>query len=476
MVASCVTVLLFAVRSNSIWMDEAQTYSVVSHGWDNMLRSIFLRRNAISGMPLYFLLEFGWCKIFGYGEFALRSMNYIFAALTLAGSYKILHRNGLSKWMMPLFALHPVFLYYMNEARPYAALYTCGLWCFYFLSKTDDGWTRRELMTFILVFWFGCALHMMFVFLGIAYLFRVIWEWRNGKFIFRDHLLSWLCLLPLFLPLAVHYFNVVIHAPEVHSHHPQAVASILQIGYYFLGLGGLGWSRNDLRNLQLDLKPQLCLSLLATLFTYGIVVFYFLRYKLFRNRKQFLPLLGSSCALGCFILVNIVLRTRFWERHAIFLLPGLLMFLAGICTELCSQQSRLSKLAAGCLLAFILLSGLNIISLYYYQKDDHKGALEVARSYHPDHIFFQGDIPTFAYYGLKGELVAEIHTQGTTIEHNINISNIHPGLLSELLTNTQGKTILLLSEKPDFDQHRLYNQFSSNGIRRNSFVIVSAPL
>ena len=456
-------------------MDEAQTYSVVSHGWDNMLRSIFLRRDAISGSPLYFLLEFGWCKIFGYGEFALRSMNYIFAALTLAGSYKILHRNGLSKWMMPLFALHPVFLYYMNEARPYAALYTCGLWCFYFLSKTDDGWTRRELMAFSLIFWLGCALHMMFVFLGIAYLFRVIWEWRNGKFIFRDHLLSWLCLLPLFLPLAVHYFNVVIHAPEVHSHHPQAVASILQIGYYFLGLGGLGWSRNDLRGMQLYITPRIIFELAGALTTFVLTLFFAFRLKLFKNKKFLSPFIASGSTLGVFILANVLLQTRFWERHAIFIIPGLLMALSSICTELLqSKQNILSQITAALFIGFMTLSGVNIISLYYYQKDDYKGAVELARSFQPDHIFFQGDTGTFGYYQLKGALAEDIYAQEGKIEHNLNISNASAPLLEELLARTSGKTVLLLSEKADFDQGGLYRQFP-NGTQRNSFMVINIP-
>ena len=139
----CLLGLLLSVRTDSIWLDEAVTYDIAgkgNHFWEVVQKlktqaESFGRSNAAVGTPGYFLLEYLWCQLFGFSEYAMRSSNFIFAGLFLLGACRIIRFAGLPFWSLLVFTLNPVFLYYMNEARPYAAVIALGLWCFYCLWK-----------------------------------------------------------------------------------------------------------------------------------------------------------------------------------------------------------------------------------------------------------------------------------------------------------------------------------------------------
>lgn len=136
---------MLSVRTSSLWIDEGQTYDVVRGSLAHMLDAVFKRGDAVIGMPLYFVAEFLWCKMVGFGEYALRSMNLVFAAIALLGGRRLVRDMGLPSWTLLLLLLHPVLLYYMNEARPYVALCACGMWCFVFLAEYFRDWRRRSL-------------------------------------------------------------------------------------------------------------------------------------------------------------------------------------------------------------------------------------------------------------------------------------------------------------------------------------------
>ena len=195
----CLLLLLFSVTGDSIWMDEGQTYDVVKGSFGDLCRALTQSGDAISGMPLYFLAEFFWCRLFGYGEFALRSVTYVFALVALLGALRLIAAAKLPRWSLLLFAANPMLLYYMNEARPYAAVYACGLWALLFLVECGIAPGKRPLAGFFFCWLLGCALHMMFVFAGFAYLAFAWCLHRSGKWVAKDHLAVWLAFAPFFV-------------------------------------------------------------------------------------------------------------------------------------------------------------------------------------------------------------------------------------------------------------------------------------
>ncbi len=470
-----ILILVLSVKTNGIWIDEGQTYAVIKDSWKGFLDSVLFRGDAVSGMPLYFLFEFLWCQLVGFSEFAMRSINLFLIPPLLIGADKLLRSKGLPNWMVVFFAVNPVLLYYMNEARPYVALFVCGLWCFLFLFRGgENGMSRRDTILFFFCFWTGCALHMMFVFMAVVYLGTLAWMKYGGVLRIRDHLRIWAWWIPAFLLLAWHYLRFMMNAPEVHAENPLAVLSILQIIYFFSGLSGLGWSRNALRCMNFEMTWRIVAGISLFILSVVAVAFCCIRRKIILKAEILQPAVCIAGSLILFVASNIVLRTRFWERHIIYLLPGCILILVMMCRELWTlSRAPAAKTASCCFLALSFISGINIVAMDYYQKDDYRGAVELTRSFNADHILFQGDAITFRYYGLEGSWAeTEAKEENEPLEGNVNISQATPEMMGVLARRISGRSVLILNEKDEFDKGGFYKRFSGKkNLRTESFSI-----
>lgn len=473
--AASILLLILSVKDNGIWIDEAQTFIIIKTSPRMFLNCVLFRGDAVSGMPLFFLLEFFWCRLFGFSEFAMRSINLLVIPLLMIGAGKLLRAKGLPQWMILFFAFNPVLLYYMNEARPYAALFTCGLWCFLFLFRGgENGMSRRDAALFFLCFWTGCAFHMMFVFMSVVYLGVLAWMRCKGTLRFREHFIVWAWYVPAFLVLAVHYLHFILSAPEVNAEKPQAMMSILQIIYYFSGLSGLGWSRNALRSLNLEMTLRIISGTSLFMLSALTLAVCCIRRKIVLNVRIVLPAVCILGSLIVFIAANIVLKTRFWERHIVYLLPGCILVVLMACYDLWSPpRAPVARTASCCFLALSILSGINIISLDYYQKDDYRGAVRIARSFHADHILFQGSSISFGYYGLKGCWAeTEAKNGDGPLEGDVNITPATQEMMEILAPRLNGRSVLILSEREEFDKGGFYRRSSNmGGIRTETFLI-----
>ncbi len=75
--------------------------------------------------PLYYLLLHLWVKILGSSEAAVRSLSILFSALFMAVMYGLLRRLigfRMALALMALLSFSPVFVYYGQQARPYALI------------------------------------------------------------------------------------------------------------------------------------------------------------------------------------------------------------------------------------------------------------------------------------------------------------------------------------------------------------------
>jgi len=469
--------LAFSVRADSLWMDEGQTLGVLGHGsLAGLLRDLAGRGNAVSGMPLYFLLENAWCRAFGTGEFAMRASNYLAAALALLGALRLASAAKLPGWTVLPFAANPMLLYYMNEARPYAALYACGLWGTVFLIGHADreGRERRRLAGFFACWLAACALHMMAVFAGAAYLCFAVLLWRAKKPFVRNHLAVGLCFAPFFAALGFFYLRFALGSPEL-GFPTSPLAGVLQIAYYFAGLGGLGWARNALREMTLDLTPRVAVELGAALLAWGAFLACCVRARVWRDRRAAGAFACPAAALAVFLAANIVMGTRFWERHVIYLVPGFI-FAAALAGRrvLGTLRGPAPKAAVFALVAAGVLSGFNLVALEEFRKEDYREAAAAARAAGPDHVFFQGHRPTFEYYGLRGLWSFSLVETSAAVESNVNISTASWEDLTNLLARASGRTVLVLSRRAEYDPAGFHPALSGLGRNLNGFALVEA--
>ncbi|MBO4291291.1 MAG: glycosyltransferase family 39 protein [Lachnospiraceae bacterium] len=453
-------------------MDEGITYEVICRPFREMLHEVFFRGNAVSGMPLYLIMEFFWCRIFGFSEYALRSMNLVIAVLYLLAVVKLIRYYHLPSWSLLVFVFNPVFLYYMNEARPYVGMIVFGLWCFYCLCMFYENGKKRYLFCFFAWFWLGCAIHMMFVFMGIAYVCMILFQIRKHNLNLKHHILAWFCCFPLFIPLAILYIRLVFYAPELNAVHPKPLAGILQIIYFFAGLGGIGWSRNALRCMDLSASFRIYSGLFLSMLCYLAVFFFFVRNKMINNPKIRFLIICCGSVLFLFIVANVIIKTLFWERHISFILPAFVLLIVYVCADMLDGKNPLwIRISAVLMLILQCYSGISIMLLDYYQKDDYRGAVEAARRMNPDHILFEGHKETFDYYGLNGSWAENLSEDDYSIE-NVNISTASKDVYESILNRIQGRIVLILCEKEEFDALGLYRQLSNKGTRFHSFSVV----
>jgi hypothetical protein len=134
------TGLALAIRfvslgTQSYHHDEVITVArVIPGSFAHMLRAV---RDSESNPPLYYVLAWGWAKVFGSGEVGVRSLSALFGVATVPVAY-LAAREALSARAgliaAAMVAVNPMLIWYSQEARSYALLVLFGaLSLFFFL-------------------------------------------------------------------------------------------------------------------------------------------------------------------------------------------------------------------------------------------------------------------------------------------------------------------------------------------------------
>jgi mannosyltransferase len=101
-----------------------------------------------SNPPLYYVLAWGWAKVFGLEEVGLRSLSALFGAATVPVGYLIgreLDGRRCGLILAGLIALNPMLIWYSQEARSYALLVFFAALSLLFFLRALDGGRGRDL-------------------------------------------------------------------------------------------------------------------------------------------------------------------------------------------------------------------------------------------------------------------------------------------------------------------------------------------
>ncbi len=114
------TLRLPTLGTQSIWFDEAATWDLVRRSLGTMLGRI---PDGESNPPLFYVLEWGWTRVFGDGAWGLRSLSALAGIATVLVAYAIGRRlagrrAGLATAV--LVAVNPLLVWFSQEARSYA--------------------------------------------------------------------------------------------------------------------------------------------------------------------------------------------------------------------------------------------------------------------------------------------------------------------------------------------------------------------
>jgi len=252
---------LCAISGQSFWIDETLTaWKAATPTLRDWWRGMESERASDLQMPLYMLVMWGWEKVFGHGEWALRLANAPWFVMGLAVFHRTFARAG--GWGPSLVVLFSAFAwYYLGEARPYAMqvgtslMIVAALWR---LRGTTDARTERQWV------WILCAgvvalsgssmLAMIFcgAFLAASILAA---GWTRVWQLVRSHWGCWLTMLLICLGLGLYYLWTLKHGARGTSAGKTDLRNILFVFYELFGFSGLGPGRLELRSGGLSAVP-----------------------------------------------------------------------------------------------------------------------------------------------------------------------------------------------------------------------------
>lgn len=464
-----VLVLSLAVTSQSLWIDEAFIAWVLAHGGLHSIATSLaispLQSPADRQYPLYDIWMFGWTRLFGFSEYALRSANIPFAAIfivALSSSSRLIFGRRFA-WLP--FAATPFAWFYMNEARPYMMLLAFSTAAIGALGTAIFGRTEIRVCASWIFFW---ALLIAFVSNILAILalpgliLLLIIGARIGSLEMRSILRQGLCFAPLFALVLIYYIFTFAGAGarvELLSNTrtaPISTYSLVTI-YEQLGLAGIGPPRNIGRlnptaSAILPYVPLLAPALLA----YLIAIALSLKPKPYKATVAFL----CSWALSfvCAFALSSALGVRFLGRHTSAVLPFMLLGSIGF------FRARLSLLLLICI---FIVSDLRLLLISDYGKDDYRATTNkvvncLRRT--GGTVDWSADEKAATYYGLALQspagLIANSDFPWAARAPGVAVINWAPDA-AETLVDRQLRSgpVYIVISKPDiFDVHEAWGR------------------
>ncbi len=385
MLAIC-AFLLISISRQSIWIDEGVVSWLASRTTISDLASTMRHFDySESQMPFYILYMWTWVKIFGFSEIALRASNIPFSILMVSAFAWAARRLLKSRAAWAVLGLSPFLWFYMNEARPYVAVMACA--SVGILSAlayfNDRNRFRKATWVSVAFFLMACGLHMMVIFVAFAMLAFVWMESRRRQIplqlIWNDWKNAALTIFPFFLLLGSYFVFTVLRGAGGERGRP-GIGNIAFAVYEFLGFGGLGPPRNELRSSHLSVLsaywPWLTLGLGACVSVLLLAVTV-LRFGDFRAQ---LTSLWKAMAIGVALMVaaSSIVGFQFWGRH---LAPFFPIF-GWTLVFLFSAEASIphwKQIRTGVLLLVVLAwiaSDIRLRFLQKYGKDNYRFASE----------------------------------------------------------------------------------------------------
>lgn len=145
--------VVYQLDSNNLWWDESLSLQRAEQAWLPLVRGDLIMRDAFSQLhstdqhPFFFFVLLGLLiRVAGISEFVLRFPSVIGATLLVPSIYVLsrllIRRHVLpptaALWASGFAALHPFFLWFGQEARPYALWAMLGILSMYLLLRCTE--------------------------------------------------------------------------------------------------------------------------------------------------------------------------------------------------------------------------------------------------------------------------------------------------------------------------------------------------
>jgi len=404
--------LCLGITRQSLWIDEGFTVWFASHRAFHSFLAVLIGTRGAAGDPqliFYLLHAWAWIKVFGSSELSLRAANVPFAVLFIGAMGWASRRLFWHPNLWALFCLSPFFWFYLNEARPYAALIAFSsvasvALIAYLVDPGRYGRTAPWYCFAALLLAWGSHILAAFLFPPLTILVAItLIETPNLRSAFwRDWKRPALLCLPAFLALGAFYIWVSAFGVNKTEGKP-GLANLAYALYEFTGFAGLGPPRNEIRQSRdLAVFAPYWPWLLPGAIVLSCVVFTFLRAKTPKLvRNLFLSLLlGLATALA----ISVFEQFQVLGRHLAVFFPLLLMLVMLYPEGSFSPKTlRGASVTLSALGLLWVVSDLRLVFLGKYGKDAYREACSSASARalrDGAAIVWAADPYTARYYGL----------------------------------------------------------------------------
>jgi len=361
-------------------------------------------------MPGYFIYIWAWEKLFGHTELSLRMAvaPFLFFGILLLLEWK---RSVQTRALLLVFILlHPFVWYNLNEARSTMIMFFLAwIALLSFINIVESGGenNKREVWTFMAACCIGIMMNMLFTFFYVAIIYLMARTINLKKFVVEQKNAVW-GLFFIGMLMGIYYsWTLFLNIGGMRA--PVGLQNILGILYEFLGFGGIGPSRNELRARNISLSTLTDYPGVAILtIVIGIFIILLVFSESFQrpSSTRRIPI-WQAFFLGfiLFILASAIVHFRFWARHISFLLPFVLFGTAEmmdwVLTTLRKPFPLLGAFAA--MLILWIVSDINIRWNVEYQKDNYRAAVEflIKNGEHNQSDWWVGNAMPAEYYGLQ---------------------------------------------------------------------------
>lgn len=405
-------VSLFSISNQSFWIDEGVTaYHVSESTLAGVFHSLIEERSSNLQMPFYFAYLWGWDRLFGTSEVALRSANIPFILMTILALAYLFKEDRTGFFLSVAFLLSNAMLWaYMDECRTYIlflAASSCAIataLLAFDQDQTEEGKnsnTRWLLLS--LLFLSGCSL----IALPWCLMVFLVWCGAVGFGAVGRLLRVWPVVLLALMGLVavmVYYLWTIHHGAGAHRAETTLQSALFCI-YETLGFTGMGPGRMELRESPiaslLEYKLTLSLPLMSILAIIGISVSSWKDLPMVRRRQVY----GLCLIAGTWFIIQAlgyVQHVRILGRH---LIPSLLIWcaLAAILLTPWWKNGGARRIIIIILLSVFLLSAIFYRISPRQRKDDYRtaSAWAIEASRHGGRVLWIAEPLAGEFYGIK---------------------------------------------------------------------------
>jgi hypothetical protein len=379
-----------ALTNQSFWIDEGSAaLKAIQPSLRNWWQALHVEKDSNLQLICQLFYLWGWEKIFGPSEYALRASNVPwFAAGTAAMAWAFPRRTLLQLSVLLLTLTNAFLCYYLSEARPYIVLFAFSAITAACLVRLVLDESVSNPGTWFRLFCIGiiglCVTSLIAVPWAMGAVFAVtMWlgthrTWQTlRKFPFTTAVTALLLIAS-----ALYYFwtlQVGAHASDVGRTGWKSVAFIL---YELSGLSGLGPSRLTLRAPVFQVYRPFVLPLVvgetavvALIFAAGSA----LAANMDRRRLNFFAL-AAGLPFVLVLAAGYVAHMRLLGRHLMPLLPFVLaIFAVGLHRFLTAPQI-LARWAGWLIIAILAVSAFEIRFAPRHRRDDYRAAATFVRA------------------------------------------------------------------------------------------------